>query len=72
MTVLAYTDQLADSSVGFVPSLDFLTNSWNEDNEPVEAIPPYYVGDEAFYNNCNEAEPYSNNQMNIYLRGETI
>ncbi len=32
----------------------------------------YYIGDDAYYNEINVEEPYSNHTMSTYLQGEII
>jgi len=72
MTILNYTNELEEQTIGVVSPFEFLTNSWDENNESIKDISPYYIGDDAYYNEFNDYEPYSNNQINGCLKGETI
>ena len=64
MTVLEYikeTDEIDDYLYA-----DFL------DAPEDEEVPTYYIGNNAYYNDLNTYEPYSNHTMSTYLQGESI
>ena len=64
MTVLDYIEEtdIVDNTL----YADFL----DIPEEPKPDI--YYVGNNAYYNNMNADEPYSNHTMSTYLEGESI